>query len=149
MRGRHKRAPDPGVRHSGTNGSLRLWLTFDGLDVQLTKVTALAMRASPSIPIGAGEALESHSGAWVEVRDQAGRCLWRRILHDPFRTVIEAPVEGGGFTNAYRANPSGTLILLVPDLPDGRSVTIVSSPLEPGRRHQPARDVAEFDLGER
>jgi hypothetical protein len=88
------------------------------------------------------------SGAWIEVRDRAGRCLWRRILHDPFDTIIEAPAEGGGFTAAYREKPAGTLVVAVPDLPDGLSVALVSSPLVGERRHHAARDLAVFELGE-
>jgi hypothetical protein len=110
--------------------------------------TALAMRPHPSAPIRQGESLAETSGAWIEVRDRAGRCLWRRILHDPFDTIIEAPAENGGFTAAYREKPSGTLALAVPDLPDGVSVALVSSPFARERRHDAARNLAVFDLGE-
>lgn len=128
--------------------SLRLMFRYEGSAVQLTQLTPLAKRPPASIPIEDAKPLERVSGAWVEIRDRAGRCLWRQILHDPFNTVIEG-AGGGRFTNAYRDKPSGSLVLLVPDLPEGTSVALVSSPLERQRRHQPARDLAEFELRER
>jgi hypothetical protein len=139
----------PGFSGTSGRGALRLWFAFDGVDVRLTQVTRLAKRPPPSLRVGDGQPIEKASGAWVEVRDNSGRCLWRHLLHDPFDTVVEAPAEGGGHTNAYREKPSGILVLLVPDLPAGATVALVSSPLEFRRRHEAARDVAEFDIRER
>jgi hypothetical protein len=131
---------------SHSRGSLRLRCRFEGPAVELIHVTSLAGRTPPSVPIGDGRPLEGVSGAWIEVRDRRGVCLWRRPLHDPFNASIEVPDDEGGYTHTYRSNPSGTLVLLVPNLVEGASVVLVSSPLEFARRHEPARDVAKFEL---
>jgi hypothetical protein len=126
--------------------ALRLSFTFDRADVELVSLRALEMRAPPSSPLGEGGLLESVRGAWIELRDSRGQCLWRRILHDPFRTQVETPREGGGFTNVYREHPRGSLVVLIPDLPEAGSVVLFSSPLERERCHEPAREVAAFRL---
>jgi hypothetical protein len=129
--------------------ALRLWFRYHGSEVELTRVTRVAMRPPPSQAVGDGRPLETVSGAWVEVRDEAGRCLWRNFLHDPFGTIIEGLAPGGRHTNAYRDNPQGVLVLVVPELEHAASVALVSSPLERGRRHEPARDLAVFELRQR
>jgi len=129
-----------------SDSALRLWFAFDGAKVQLTRFWALSTSAPPSMPLGEGQPLEGVTGAWIELRDPDGRCLWRRILHDPFQTRIEGRAEGGGFTNAYRNHPRGSLVVLVPDLPHARTVALFGSPLERERRHEAAREVAAFDL---
>jgi len=134
-----------GLRPPDARKALRLWFRFDGAAVQLTQVTPLAMRPPPSLPIGEGKALEGVSGAWIELRDSGGRCLWRRLLHDPFGTRNEVSADDG-FTNIYRDHPRGIIVELIPDLPEARNVVLVSSPLERERRFKPARDVAAFDL---
>lgn len=126
--------------------ALRLSFAFDRADVQLVSFRALEMPAPPSAPLGEGESLEGVRGAWIELRDSRGQCLWRRILHDPFRTEVETPREGGGFTNVYREHPRGSLVVLIPDLLEAGSVVLFSSPLERERRHEPAREVAAFHL---
>src|SRR5262245_45671838 len=94
---------------SDVHRSLRLWCRFDRSVVELIRVTPLAGHALPSVPVGDGRPLAGMSGAWVEVRDRGGRCLWRRPVHDPFGTTIEVPDDDSGYTTRYRKNPSGTL----------------------------------------
>jgi hypothetical protein len=44
--------------------------------------------------------------------------------------------------------PRGTFDLLVPDTPEGDTVVLFSSPLEPEKSFAPARELARFSLKE-
>jgi hypothetical protein len=60
--------------------SWRLTFRFDGDQVELASAERVA-RVAP----GGTEA----SGSWVDLVDRRGRVLFRRVLHDPFRTTAE------------------------------------------------------------
>ena len=95
-------------------------------------------------PPGEPEPLpERAAGFWVELRDGRGRRLYQRVIQQPVRFEVEVFPEKLDDPIEWRplASPEGTFALVVPDLPDARTVVLFSSPFEPGRSGEPAEDV--------
>jgi len=90
----------------------------------------------------------AHSGFWFELRDGGDRVLYRKVLNNPIRVDHEVFADPGASPVRVAANkPAGEFWVLAPDRPDARSLVLHSSPLDPGRSHEPASVLARFDLG--
>lgn len=123
-----------------SEAALRLLFAVDWPEVELVGIERHEMRAPSS------DELDSIAvaGFWVELRDSTGRRLYRQLLHDPIGTSVETPAEDGSWTRVTVAQPAGLFSVLVPALPEAQSVVLVGSP--PGRRSEPARELAAFDV---
>ena len=139
-----KRGPSPAQRRPPTR-VFRLWFALEGSEVKILRFRVLTMQAPPSEPIHSPKSNEGLTGAWIEVRDAAQRCLWRQTLYNPFGTRGEVRTDAGGFLNAAIL-PHGSLTVLVPELPEARHLAIFSSPLDPRRRFEPADQIAVIDF---
>jgi hypothetical protein len=128
-----------------TKHSLRLTFTYEAASVQLTGAQRVAMTPPPSDPVQAsGQA----SGFWVELRDAAGRPLYRRIHQNPIRFEMEhltgepdRPLAWGKVDE-----PRGAFVLVVPDLPAAQTVLLFSSPPGSEGSGRPASELVRFDL---
>jgi hypothetical protein len=133
-----------------SESALRLRFEVDWPQIRLVGRQTLEMRAPPPDVILTEEDARKTarkpvlSGYWIELRDGRGRPLYRRVLYDPLGTSLEAPTEDGSWTRVTVEQPSNLFSVVVPALPDAHSVALVGSP--PGRPHEPARDLAVFDL---
>ena len=121
--------------------ALRLVFAFDSLGVHLRSSERLAMR------VGRGDSVsgyEGEAGLWCELRDGAGRVLFRRVLADP-----RLPPEGFSEDPArsvFRADArpeTGLCVVLVPADPKGLRVVLLEG--ASGLRVT-ARELAGFDL---
>jgi hypothetical protein len=126
--------------------SWRLTFRFDqDGTVELADQEELPMIAPGSaVPPASGE---EYSGAWVSLQDAQGRVLFDRVLHDPFRALVEVhrpPGRGSRIVTGRRA--PGEFDVVVPAMPGATTVAVWSSPLEAGRRNEPAREIGRFDL---
>jgi hypothetical protein len=119
--------------------SWRLTFRFDGDQVELASAERVA-RVAP----GGTEA----SGSWVDLVDRRGRVLFRRVLHDPFRTTAEHHSPDGQIEVVRRPPESGEFQVVVPDMPDGSDVSVWSSPLEPEAALNPAQELGRFRLSD-
>jgi hypothetical protein len=86
-----------------------------------------------------------HSGFWVEIRDDRGQILYRRIMDDPTLRyegpVIEDSDEPPQHEAADIPRP-GIVSFVVPDIPGAVKVVIMASrPAD-----APAGPIADFDL---
>jgi hypothetical protein len=103
-------------------------LTFRVEDdrVQLVAQERLTMAVLPSEELGRQDA---RSGFWHELQDSAGRPLYRRVTSNPLSTAVEVPTDDPEQPLAYEqvARPAGTFSVVVPDLPEGRSVALFAS----------------------
>jgi hypothetical protein len=135
-------------------------LTFRVEDdrVRLVAQERLTMAVLPSEELGQDEA---RSGFWHELQDSAGRPLYRRVTRNPLSTGVEIPADDPEQPLAYEqvARPAGMFSVVVPDLPEGRSVALFASRpgdirVSPGRgpdalahtRGFEATEVARFEL---
>jgi hypothetical protein len=127
--------------------SWRLTFRYDeGGVVELADRKDLPMIApgSPGPTASGGE----YSGTWVELQDQQGRVLFERVLHDPFRTMVEVHYPPGRKSKVVPGpRQPGEFEVLVPAMPDAATVVVWSSELDPERRNEAAQEVGRFDLG--
>lgn len=127
--------------------ALRLTFRYERADVRLVAGQRVEMILPPSEleTIHQGQA-----GFWAELRDAHERVLYQRVLHNPIRYEFEIPkdAETGALRWQKIDNPQGTFQLLVPDIPEGQTLVLFSSP--PEAVYEPAAELARFslDMGE-
>lgn len=101
----------------------RLTFEYHDDDVRLVARQQLAMVSPPDDT----ELLErGKAGYWVEVRDGAGRPLYRQVLHDPIQTDYEvfSPEPGQSPTRVAAPEVKGVFQAVVPDLPGASEVVL-------------------------
>jgi hypothetical protein len=128
-----------------TKHSLRLTFTYEAGSVQLNGAQRVAMTPPPSDPLqAAGDA----AGFWVELRDAAGRPLYRRIHQNPVRFEMEHLTDEADRPLAWGTvdEPRGVFVLIVPDLPAAQTVLLFSGPLGSESSGKPASELVRFDL---
>ena len=125
--------------------TLRLTFTYEGSTVRLVSRRSVEMITPAASPTSIRE---GQSGFWYELRDRPGRVLYQLALHNPIR--VEAEVFPEDQSQPIRRvpirHPRGTFDLLVPDLDEGDTVILYSSPLDPTKSDAPARELARFQL---
>jgi hypothetical protein len=126
---------------------LRLTFAYRGQEIELVSTQAVDMKVPPA------DALrwdEKSSGFWVVLRDAGGRPLYRRVTSDPIQTSVEFPSDDPKRPLARQdvASPEGVFVVLVPDLPQARTVALFSSGGASGQERTvvAAREIASFDL---
>jgi hypothetical protein len=127
--------------------AVRLHFSLDGDELRLVDHQVLVMRAPPPDTLHAADSIDGIprlSGFWIELRNQAGRPLYRRVLHDPLRYWTEAPNEDGSRTKKSVRHPRTTFSVVVPALESATTVLLIGSPRSHPR--SAARELARFDL---
>jgi hypothetical protein len=128
--------------------SWRLTFRYDqGGAVELARRQELPMVApgSPGSITSGGE----YSGSWVELQDREGQVLFERVLHDPFRSMVEVHTPPGRKSKVVPGpRQAGEFEVLLPAIPEAITVVVWSSELDAERRNEAAREVGRFDLGE-
>lgn len=127
--------------------SWRLTFRFDGEQIELAGAERIA-KVSPGGPVPPPAGTEA-SGSWVDLVDQGGRVLFRRVLHDPFSTIAEHHSPDGRIEVVRRPPEPGEFQVVVPDMPDGSDVAVWSSPLDPESTLDAARELGRFRLSDR
>jgi hypothetical protein len=131
--------------------TLRLTFAYEG-----DKIELIGRRSVEMIPPAPNTALPDAEQAsfWFVVQDDKREVFYYRVIRNPMSQSFEvfSPAAEQTITNVDRERPRGTFEILVPDTPDTASLLFftsnppVSGKGEPGRRQQPAREVARFDL---
>jgi len=133
-------------RSKGTEpGAVRLTFSYEGDSVELIKEQALEMIAFPSDEL---KYQEETSGFWIEVSDEEGQLIYRRVSENPIRFYAEVRSDNPDRPLAMQdvEGPQGIFTILIPDLTDAREVALFSSPLSKGERMYPAVEIARFEL---
>src|SRR3954471_21188332 len=126
-------------------GAYRLTFTYDRDRVRLVdqeRVDMVAPVGEPAhIPRGV-------TGFWVQLRDSRGLRLYQRVVHQPLRFDVEVFPEKRGDPIERRPveDPHGTFSVLVPALPDARTVVLFSSPPAPERSAEAADQLLSAKL---
>jgi hypothetical protein len=131
------------------NLAIRLTFSYEDRTITIQSRQHLRMKAPPTDQI---DEYENHSGAWVELRDDKQRVLYRKVLHSLVPSEIEAP--SGDPTRTFTRVPArsgkGVFSIVVPDLPQTARVLLYDSPARdedrPSKEPPTARRIAEFDL---
>lgn len=125
--------------------AVRITIAYRGKELRLADRQTVAMRTLPTHSLIAPE---DQPGFWFQVEDAGGRVLYRRIMENPIRvdaeTVSDDPRRP--LMRVEIKNPEGVFFLLVPLLREAAVVRVYSSPLEPGKAGDPAREILAFDL---
>jgi hypothetical protein len=126
---------------------IRLTFEYHGNQIRLVGREDLTDIPPASSPL---TGFANQSGFWVELRDAAGKLLYRQILHKPIRFEAELLPDDPAAPRTPRqlpiANPSGRFSVVVPALADAATVVLVSSPLTHDAPASPAAPVASFNL---
>ena len=125
----------------GHNRALRLTFRYDGDKVEMVSSQQVEMILPPSHAL---EDPESPAAFSFVVSDAAGRRLYRRMIHPPIQTDVEVFEPDGSIRKAPAVRPSGSFVLLVPDVPAGASLTLVGP--RPGAESAGSRELASFSL---
>jgi hypothetical protein len=126
--------------------AIRLLFSFAGNHVQLVSQQPVEMVLPPSDPVSPAAALR---GFWYDLRDARDRSLYRRVIHNPLREDVEAFADNPHPGPGRHPGPHrrGVFVAVVPDIEQGQTVTLCSSPRGVGRvTQQPATEIARFAL---
>lgn len=125
--------------------ALRLTLSYEGTAIRLDAIDRLESVSLPSDPL---RDVENRVGFWYEVLDQQGRALYRRVIESPIRFSAEVRSDEPGrpLTRQPVQNPQGVFVLQVPYFEQAQALVLFSSPSEPSRVSEAAREIARFDL---
>jgi hypothetical protein len=91
------------------------------------------------------EGVEEQSGFWYGVYDALDNLVYRRVMQNPIRHDVEV-FSPESLRRHSVARPSGTFVLLVPDLDGPQSVGLFGTPLEPNALHRRAAQIARFEI---
>ena len=124
-----------------TRGENRAWrLTFDyvGDQITLARQEQVAMLAPPD---DSEHVERAQTGYHVELRDDAGRPIYQRILHAPLADSYEvfSPEPGAPIRRVPMEHPHGRFEAIVPDVEGGQTVALVGPPARSGRPGRPGR----------
>jgi hypothetical protein len=147
-RGLMAQAPSTGAVDPPTpRTSWQLTFRFEGSRVDLIRRERLR-RPAPG-PASPAPFEGKNSGAWLVVLDEGDRPMFHRLLHDPFQIRAERHSPDGSVALQLRPPTSGEFQAIVSDLPGMRSIVLFSSPPDPERWFEPARELARFRLDDR
>jgi hypothetical protein len=135
--------PSDARQRAEPNRAIRLLVEYDKSGFTIKANWSLETFAPPSHALAVPRAT---SGFWVELRDAKGKVLYRRVMQNPVQTEVEVfDPEEGPHRHAVE-EPSGVFSILVPDMPDAEQIAFVSSPPDPAKRQNAAREVAAMPL---
>jgi hypothetical protein len=105
---------------------LRLWFEYNKNYVRLVSVEQLKM-----IPPPPQATLERNGefGSSLELQDQSGKPLYRRIIDNPLQQEVEVVTEAPEHSLArVPADTSGTFYIVVPDIPHATKFVLKAAP---------------------
>ena len=89
--------------------------------VKQLRIDAMTIPLSYQLPATRGRA---HTGAWVEVADEAGEVIYRKLLPHPPGGSVEVPADEGGLHRAGEYREEDEFDVVVPDVPSLHTVNV-------------------------
>ena len=126
--------------------AVRLVVEYDGDTLRVISRQEVAMATPPSDPV---RGFEEETGFWLELRDSKGQTLYRRVMHNPVASDVEAFDPEKGITRHTVERKRGVFTVLVPALPEAQTVAFSSPPVTGERALEKVRRLAEFPLVEK
>ena len=133
---------DP-TQRAEPNRALRLLVKYDKSGYSISETWPLETLAPASHAL---ETARATSGFWVELRDAKNNVLYRRVMQHPVPADVEVFDPEQGVHRQAVDDPEGVFTVLVPDLPEAAEIAFVSSPMDPAKRQNAARQVAALPL---
>jgi hypothetical protein len=106
----------------------RLTFEFDGTTVRKIGEQPVEMTVPLSHPT---TGYSGQAGFWFELRDANENTIYRRIMADPLGGYKEVPSPQGTFTHRPITISPQVFELIVPELPEAKSVVIFGTPAPP------------------
>ncbi len=125
------------------NRAIRLLVEYDKSGFSISESWPLETLAPQSHSLDAPRAT---SGFWVELRDAKRNVLYRRVIQNPVAADVEVFDPEEGVHRHAVEDPKGVFTVLVPDIPEAEEIAFVSSPTDPAKRQNAARQVAALPL---
>ena len=125
---------------------LRLTFEYDGDQIRLVSQQHVRMIIPPSQPLG--QTVEA-SGFQVLLRDEQGRPLYRLTRTSPLKHDTEVFNEPGAERSIERtpaSRPTGSFVVLVPELPGANTLEFVGQPLRPDALSAQSQSLGRFEL---
>jgi hypothetical protein len=98
---------------------------------------------------GPGPEAGRSGGFWVELLDARGKPLFQRVMAVQPGLSAEVHDPQGGIERVFGAAAGEVIFeVLLPDLPEARSVTLMGQPWAGAERQAPSVALARFDLPE-
>lgn len=112
--------------------SLRLIFEYRGDEVHLVSKSRISMVAPRSDAL---EFPKEATGFWFEVRSLKDQLLYRQVTENPIKRFFEVRSKDPDYPMEWQEakDPSGTFVVLIPDLDDAEELVFVGSRDEPGR----------------
>jgi hypothetical protein len=129
---------DP-TQRAEPNRAIRLLVQYDKSGFSISESWPLETLAPASHSLDVPRAT---SGFWVELRDAKNNVLYRRVMQNPVPADVEVFDPEEGLHRHAVDDPKGVFTVLVPDMPDAEEIAFVSSPMDPAKRQNAARQVA-------
>ena len=123
--------------------AFRILLTFEGKTFHLQSAVRIEKVTPASVPI---EGAEHETGSWFALEDAKGHMLYRRFLHNLFLGAEVHTDEKRGLQRVVPAQTSGTLSILVPELPEAKTLVIFSSHADGNKTYRAARRIMELGM---
>ena len=129
---------------SSAPAALRLTFLYDGPCVLGESERRLERPAPPSDSLD----YEEEAGFWSELRDENNTRLYRQVIQNPIRNDVEVFSDDPDATlQRQRLDVfGGSFDLIVPDLPEARTIALYSSPLDVEDGGSAATQLAVFEL---
>jgi hypothetical protein len=125
---------------------LRLTFEYDGDQIRLVSQQHVRMIIPPSQPL---EPTGEISGFQVLLRDEQERPLYRLTRTSPRKHDTEVFSEPGAERSIQRtpaSRPQGSFIVLVPELPGGKTLEFLGQPLRPDALSAKSQSLGRFEL---
>ena len=124
--------------------ALRLTFTYEGTQIRVAGSERIAMIVPAAI---ATPPQRGQSGYWFEIRDDAGRIVYHRALHQPIAVDAEvfSPDPRESIARVPSSRREGQFTLLIPDTPDARTFELFG-PADPARPELAASTLLRTDV---
>ena len=127
--------------------SLRLTFAYRGRDVRLVSALRIAMIAPPPVTPAP---VQGQSGYWCELRGATGDLLFHRAFSSLVRTDVEVFADDAGqsMRRVPVLAPEGQFDVLVPDLPEARTLFLFGTPAGAATESAPSHELFRANVGE-
>ena len=127
--------------------AVQLIFSYRGEDITLLEAHRVAMFVPPSDSL---ENAGARSGFWIELCDSTERPIFRQAMHHPIASdyeVFPADPRGEIIRQPVKAR-EGAFSIVIPEMPEARTLCFIGSPVVATRRCDAAKEIARFEIAE-
>ena len=107
-------------------------------------VSRMVVPSSQSLPKIAGK--EIGSGFWFEVNNSKGELIYRNIIRDPLKEVVEVANEDGTFSQVPIGKKEIIFEVLIPEKPENAKISFFGAKFNEEEKRAITQKIAELEL---